>query len=73
MVFVEIKLEVKTNGEQIVKCKITEHGVELIPENKFEQECLKHLEKQGEIKMSFEDDWNKSGNLKLEGKPDLWK
>lgn len=55
-----------------MKCKMTECGVELIPENDYEIECLKHLERQNSVSISFQDNWDKTGNLKLEGKPHPW-
>lgn len=55
-----------------MKCKKTEHGIELIPENDFDAECLRHLERQTNVSIKFEDTWNKSGNLHLEGKGHPW-
>jgi hypothetical protein len=55
-----------------MKCKKTEYGVELIPETDHERECLKHLERQSSVTITFEDTWNKTGNLQIEGKPHPW-
>lgn len=56
-----------------MKCKKTEFGIELVAESDYEQECLKHLDsKKGSLTINFEDSWNKSGTLKIEGKPHPW-
>ena len=55
-----------------MKIKKTVNGVELEPETSYEIECLKHLTNQSSLNVSFTDAWNKSGNLKIEGKLHPW-
>jgi len=55
-----------------MKCKKTQYGIELIPENDFEVECLKHLFNHKPISASFTDNWNNSGNLIIQWQPHPW-
>lgn len=55
-----------------MKLKKTEHGVEFTAETAYEKECLEHLANQSQISVSFEDRWNRTGSLKIEGKPHPW-
>lgn len=55
-----------------MKCKKTQYGIELIPENNFEIECLKHLFDHKPVSVVFEDNWNNTGNLIVQGKPHPW-
>lgn len=55
-----------------MQIKKTEYGVELEAETPYEQECLKHLHRQGRVTMKFDDDWDNTGNLTIEGKPHPW-
>lgn len=55
-----------------MKCKKTEHGVELIPESDYEKECLLHIKHQDNVKIEFEDTWNNTGNLIIQGEPHPW-
>lgn len=50
---------------QVIK---TQYGIELIPENEFEKDCIKHIASKS-LEAKFEDQWNQCGNLKLEFKP----
>lgn len=55
-----------------MKCKKTEYGIELIPETDFERDCLRHVQEQVNVTLQFEDAWNRTGNLKIEGQPHHW-
>lgn len=55
-----------------MKIKKTEHGIELIPETPFEKECLVHLARQNSITVKFEDQWDQTGPVKIEGQPHPW-
>lgn len=54
-----------------MKVEKYEHGIRLIPENKFEEECLQHIAGKP-VKASFTDTWNQQGPLKLEFEPHPW-
>lgn len=55
-----------------MKVKKTECGVELEPETLHERECLEHLHRQSQVTMKFDDDWDNTGNLTIEGRPHPW-
>lgn len=54
-----------------MKIKKLELGVELIPENDYERECLKHIANK-QVVVKFEDSWDQSGNLSIKFSPHPW-
>lgn len=48
-----------------------ENGIELVPETEFEKQCLKKIAHET-VSMKWTDEWNQSGNLKIEAKDNDW-
>ena len=55
-----------------MKIKKTEYGVELVPENDHEKECLKHIMGKGPLSAKHEDVWDQKGPVKIQFKPHPW-
>lgn len=53
---------------QVIK---TQYGIELIPENEFERDCLRHIANKS-INAKWTDNWNQKDNLKIEFPADSW-
>lgn len=54
-----------------MKCTITEHGITLEAQTDFERQCLEKIAGKT-VTAKFEDDWNRTGALKLECEPHPW-
>lgn len=54
-----------------MKVEKSEYGIKLIPESKYEEECLSHIGGK-QIKAQFSDSWNRTGSLKIEFEPHPW-
>lgn len=54
-----------------MKIKKLEYGIELIPESKYEEECLSHISGK-QVKVQFVDSWEQKGPLKIEFEPHPW-
>ncbi len=48
-----------------------ETGIELVPENEFERECLNHIANKP-VAAQWTDSWERKGNLKLEFPKHEW-
>lgn len=54
-----------------MKAKKTEHGIELIPENAFEEDCLKHIVNKTLI-AKYQDQWESKGTVIVAFQPHPW-
>lgn len=54
-----------------MKVKKTEHGIELEPENRYEEECLNHIAGKA-LTAKHQDQWERKGPVTIEFKPHPW-
>ncbi len=55
-----------------MKVTMTKRGIILEPEDDFEKTCLAHLAKRSGITITWLNEWDQTGNMIIEGKPDDW-
>jgi len=73
--YLKILKQNKSTFENQLKIKKTELGIELgielEPDNNYEEECLKHIAGK-QLSAKYENDWDRTGSVKIEFKSHPW-